>query len=185
MSRSSKQASYRVAPQSHPIPGATVDLIGIAPEWTYYKVVIVSGFIYAPDLRLLEYVVEVYSYGYLSASRATKSSHRRAFLRSATVSGAGSRLFGFSPLQAALLPKGQKTVVVTFGGGARDEETSAPEGQEYSSPDEGADPSGDVFHSGCESWNSGPLCRHSKSGDRGIRTFRQLRRRSARKSYSL
>jgi hypothetical protein len=75
MSRSSKQASYRAAPQSHPIPGATVDLMGIAPASTYYKVVIVSGFIYAPDVKLLEYVVEVYSYGYLTASSATKSSH--------------------------------------------------------------------------------------------------------------
>lgn len=28
------------------------------------------------------------------------------------------------------MPRGQKAVVVTFGGGARDEETFAPEGQE-------------------------------------------------------
>ena len=28
------------------------------------------------------------------------------------------------------MPRDQKTVVVTFGGGARDEETFAPEGQE-------------------------------------------------------
>jgi hypothetical protein len=33
-------------------------------------------------------------------------------------------------LRAAALPRQQKTVVVTFGGGARDEETFAPEGQE-------------------------------------------------------
>ncbi|QHN03605.1 hypothetical protein FTO74_09655 [Granulicella sp. WH15] len=39
-------------------------------------------------------------------------------------------MFSFSPLHAALLPKSHKTVVVTFGGGARDEETFAPEGQE-------------------------------------------------------
>jgi hypothetical protein len=55
---------------------------------------------------------------------------RRAFLRSVAVAGAGSRLLGFAPLRAAGLPRGQKTVVVTFGGGARDEETFAPEGQE-------------------------------------------------------
>jgi hypothetical protein len=39
-------------------------------------------------------------------------------------------LLGFTPLQAATVPRDQKTVVVTFGGGARDEETFAPEGQE-------------------------------------------------------
>jgi hypothetical protein len=55
---------------------------------------------------------------------------RRSFLRSAAVAGTASRLFGFAPLKAAALPRGQKTVVVTFGGGARDEETFAPEGQE-------------------------------------------------------
>ena len=55
---------------------------------------------------------------------------RRSFLRSAAVAGTAGRLFGFAPLRAAALPRGQKTVVVTFGGGARDEETFAPEGQE-------------------------------------------------------
>jgi hypothetical protein len=33
-------------------------------------------------------------------------------------------------MQAALRPKKKKTVVITFGGGARDQETFAPEGQE-------------------------------------------------------
>ncbi len=55
---------------------------------------------------------------------------RRDFLRSAAVAGAATRLLGFAPLRAAVLPREQKTVVVTFGGGARDEETFAPEGQE-------------------------------------------------------
>ena len=55
---------------------------------------------------------------------------RRNFLRSAAVAGTTSRLFGFAPLRGAALPREQKTVVVTFGGGARDEETFAPEGQE-------------------------------------------------------
>jgi hypothetical protein len=36
----------------------------------------------------------------------------------------------FSPLRALATPRKQKIVVVTFGGGARDEETFAPEGQE-------------------------------------------------------
>ncbi|MBV9155183.1 MAG: hypothetical protein JOY62_16600 [Acidobacteriaceae bacterium] len=39
-------------------------------------------------------------------------------------------MFGFAPLQAMTLPPGRKVVVVTFGGGARDEETFMPEGQE-------------------------------------------------------
>ncbi|ACO33889.1 hypothetical protein ACP_0069 [Acidobacterium capsulatum ATCC 51196] len=39
-------------------------------------------------------------------------------------------MLGFAPLRAAALPLGRKVVVVTFGGGARDEETFAPEGQE-------------------------------------------------------
>jgi len=43
---------------------------------------------------------------------------------------ANSALFGFSPLRALTIPRGQKVIVVTFGGGARDEETFAPEGQE-------------------------------------------------------
>jgi len=54
---------------------------------------------------------------------------RRNFLRSAAMAGAANQLFGFAPLRAVALPQVQKTVVVTFGGGARDEETFAPEGQ--------------------------------------------------------
>lgn len=58
-----------------------------------------------------------------------RSLSRREFLRSMTVAGA-STTFGFasSPIiRNAAVPK---TVVVTFGGGARDEETFAPDGQE-------------------------------------------------------
>jgi hypothetical protein len=55
---------------------------------------------------------------------------RRDFLRSAAMAGTASRLLGFSPLHAATLSREVKTIVVTFGGGARDEETFAPEGQE-------------------------------------------------------
>jgi hypothetical protein len=54
---------------------------------------------------------------------------RRDFLRSAAMVGTTSRLFGFSP-RAATLSREVKMVVVTFGGGARDEETFASEGQE-------------------------------------------------------
>jgi hypothetical protein len=56
--------------------------------------------------------------------------NRRDFLRSAAKAGTASALLSFAPLRAALVPQRQKTVVVTFGGGARDEETFAPEGQE-------------------------------------------------------
>jgi hypothetical protein len=55
---------------------------------------------------------------------------RREFLRGATGASAGAALFGLAPLRAAAAPKGRKAVVVTFGGGARDEETFMPEGQE-------------------------------------------------------
>jgi hypothetical protein len=54
---------------------------------------------------------------------------RRQFLRTVAGTAAASSLCGFSPLRAMQLPHGQKVVVVTFGGGARDEETFAPEGQ--------------------------------------------------------
>jgi len=55
---------------------------------------------------------------------------RRQFLRTTVGAAAAGRLCGFTPLVAQQLPKGHKAVVVTFGGGARDEETFAPEGQE-------------------------------------------------------
>jgi hypothetical protein len=57
--------------------------------------------------------------------------NRREFLRTVAGTGAASTLLSFSPLRAAALPPAQKTVVVTFGGGARDEETFAPDGQAY------------------------------------------------------
>ena len=54
---------------------------------------------------------------------------RREFLRVTTgayLASAVSR----SPLHAIQLPKTKKAVVVTFGGGARDDETFMPGGQE-------------------------------------------------------
>lgn len=53
---------------------------------------------------------------------------RRDFLRLAGATG--SSLVGFTPLLAQQIPRDEKVVVVTFGGGARDEETFAPQGQE-------------------------------------------------------
>lgn len=58
------------------------------------------------------------------------SRSRRDFLRSATGAMAAGSLLGFSPFKAMAAPKGKKVVVVTFGGGTRDEETFVPEGQE-------------------------------------------------------
>ena len=55
---------------------------------------------------------------------------RREFLRSAAVAATGYRVLGFAPLRTMAARRDQKVVVVTFGGGARDEETFAPEGQE-------------------------------------------------------
>src|SRR5450432_2905719 len=55
--------------------------------------------------------------------------NRRDFLRAATGAALGSALLGpFA--RAMVLPKKRKVVVITFGGGARDQETFAPEGQE-------------------------------------------------------
>src|ERR1700728_1371417 len=55
---------------------------------------------------------------------------RREFLRAATGATAATALSAFSPLRAMAMRKGQKAVVVTFGGGTRDEETFMPDGQE-------------------------------------------------------
>jgi hypothetical protein len=57
--------------------------------------------------------------------------NRRDFLRTAAGLALGSALLGSSPLiRAATVPRRKKVVVITFGGGARDQETFAPEGQE-------------------------------------------------------
>lgn len=56
---------------------------------------------------------------------------RRDFLRGATGIALGSALSSGSPLlRGATATKRRKVIVVTFGGGARDQETFAPEGQE-------------------------------------------------------
>jgi hypothetical protein len=61
---------------------------------------------------------------------AQQSYNRREFLRGAVGATATNGLCGFAPLRAMQMPRRQKAVVVTFGGGARDQETFAPEGQE-------------------------------------------------------
>ncbi|MBV8705722.1 MAG: hypothetical protein JO182_06655 [Acidobacteriaceae bacterium] len=59
------------------------------------------------------------------------SGSRRDFLRAVTgASASAATLFGFAPTVGTATPKGKRAVVVTFGGGARDQETFMPEGQE-------------------------------------------------------
>lgn len=55
---------------------------------------------------------------------------RREFLRDAAGMAVGTAFMGVSPLvRAATAKKKRKVIVITFGGGARDQETFAPEGQ--------------------------------------------------------
>lgn len=65
----------------------------------------------------------------LRDAAAAVSRSRREFLRAATGACLASTLLG-SPLKAAQAPRVRKAVVVTFGGGARDDETFLPSGQE-------------------------------------------------------
>jgi hypothetical protein len=55
---------------------------------------------------------------------------RREFLRDAAGIALGSTMLRSPLVRAASLPRNKKVVVITFGGGARDQETFAPEGQE-------------------------------------------------------
>ncbi len=54
---------------------------------------------------------------------------RREFLRAVGSTGAAAALGSLRTLRAQATPRRPKVVVVTFGGGARDEETFAPEGR--------------------------------------------------------
>ena len=59
------------------------------------------------------------------------SRSRRDFLRMVAGVTLGSTLLGSSATaQAGIARKKRKVIVITFGGGARDQETFAPEGQE-------------------------------------------------------
>ncbi|HKR86034.1 MAG TPA: hypothetical protein VJS37_17875 [Terriglobales bacterium] len=55
---------------------------------------------------------------------------RREFLRDAAGIALGTAALRSPLARAAALPRNKKAVVITFGGGARDQETFAPEGQE-------------------------------------------------------
>lgn len=56
--------------------------------------------------------------------------NRRNFLRTVTGASVGGALAGLTPRRLFATPRSRKVVVVTYGGGARDEETFMPEGQE-------------------------------------------------------
>jgi len=57
--------------------------------------------------------------------------NRREFLRTAAGVALGSTFVSTASIaRAAAFPRSKKVVVITFGGGARDQETFAPEGQE-------------------------------------------------------
>jgi hypothetical protein len=59
------------------------------------------------------------------------SRSRRDFLRTAAGVALGTSMMGASPLvRGAVAAKKRKVIVITFGGGARDQETFAPEGQQ-------------------------------------------------------
>jgi len=59
------------------------------------------------------------------------ATNRREFLRMAAGVGLSSKLTGFTPfLRGVSSTRVRKAIVITFGGGARDQETFAPEGQE-------------------------------------------------------
>ncbi|HMF76220.1 MAG TPA: hypothetical protein VK604_11210, partial [Bryobacteraceae bacterium] len=58
------------------------------------------------------------------------SSSRREFLRRATGAMVAGALLRPPLLRAFAPPRARKAVVVTFGGGARDDETFAPDGQD-------------------------------------------------------
>src|SRR5258707_1653835 len=55
---------------------------------------------------------------------------RREFLRTTAAMALGSSLLGSPVALAGIATKKRKVIVITFGGGARDQETFAPEGQE-------------------------------------------------------
>ena len=55
---------------------------------------------------------------------------RRNFLRTVTGAASAAAFFGPSAVRGLASSRNRKAVVITFGGGARDDETFAPDGQE-------------------------------------------------------
>ena len=77
---------------------------------------------------------------------------RRDFLRDAAGLAVGSTLLNSCPLvRGAVAQKKRKTIVITFGGGARDQETFAPEGRENIPSAEGTNTAIELLYPGGES----------------------------------
>jgi hypothetical protein len=74
-------------------------------------------------------VIEMKSNSAANDTSRQIASSRRDFLRSAAHLSLGTALFGPIAARASVSAKKRKVVVITFGGGARDQETFAPEGQ--------------------------------------------------------
>lgn len=68
--------------------------------------------------------------GHFSTGSASMAWSRREFLRLASAYTAASALCPAVSLRALTASTKQKVAIITFGGGARDEETFAPDGQE-------------------------------------------------------
>ena len=96
--------------------------------------------VYADRDRFLRYPGDAtvrFPTGYIGARRSDAeiasqlALSRREFLRNASGLAVGSALSAGSPfLHGEASKRNRKVIVVTFGGGARDQETFAPEGQE-------------------------------------------------------
>jgi len=82
------------------------------------------------DLEKLAEFSRIRDLGSCRGTERAISLSRREFIRAATGATAATMLSAFCPLRAMALRKGQKAVVVTFGGGTRDEETFMADGQE-------------------------------------------------------
>ena len=67
----------------------------------------------------------------IEATSAAVSRSRRDFLRDATGACLGTALMQ-SRSRGAQTPRNRRAVVVTFGGGARDDETFVPDGRKTS-----------------------------------------------------
>jgi len=91
---------------------------------------------------------------------------RREFLRDAAKMAVGSSLLSASPFLRGEAGKKRKVIVITFGGGARDQETFAAEGQE-NIPHliQELIPQSSFFYSGDKPGHPRPLRRHGKPGE--------------------
>ena len=112
---------------------------------------------------------------------------RREFLRATAGMALGSALLPANAFAGAKTSSSKrKIIVVTFGGGARDQETFAPEGQEnIPAPDARTDSAVGFLYPGRESRNPRPLRGDRQPGHRRLRNDQQFCRPSAGASHRL